>query len=68
MHRKPPPRVPPPAAAGTGDGGLYAGLNAEHRISAGQGQQPQHMRLRRGHDHIAAAEPGQRLNLQQGAQ
>jgi hypothetical protein len=58
MHRKPPPTVPRPAAAGTRDGSLYAGLNAEHPTPAGQGQQPQHMRLRRGQDHIAAAAPG----------
>jgi hypothetical protein len=45
-------------AAGTRGGSLYAGLNAEHLISAGQGQEPQHMRLRRGQDRIAAAAPG----------
>jgi hypothetical protein len=68
-HRKPPPRVPRLAAAGTRDGSLYAGLNAERLISAGQGQQPQRMRLRRGQDHIAAAAaPGKRLHPQQGAQ
>ena len=51
-----------------GDGSLYAGLNAEHLIFAGQGQEPQHMGLRPGQDHIAAAAPGQHLHLQQGAQ
>jgi len=55
-------------AAGTRDGSLYADLNAEHPISAGQGQEPQHMRLQRGQDHIAAAAPGERLYPQQGAQ
>ena len=68
MHRKPPPRVPRPAAAGTRDGSPYAGLSAEHLVSAGQGQEPQHMRPRRGQDHIAAAAPGLRPHLQQGAQ
>jgi predicted N-acyltransferase len=53
---------------GTGDGGLHAGLNAEQLICAGQGQQPQHLRLRRGQDDIAAAAPGFRLHPQQGAQ
>jgi hypothetical protein len=57
--------APQAAAKGTAscgwryrDGGLYAGLNAEHLIAAGQGQQPQQMRLRRSQDHIAAAAPG----------
>ena len=33
---------------------------------AGQGQNPEHMLLRRGQHHIAAAAPGQRLHPQQG--
>lgn len=38
--------VPPPAPGDTRNGSLRARLNPEHLIVAGQGQKPQHLRLR----------------------
>ena len=54
------------AAGDIRNGGLHARLSPEHLIVAGQGQKPQHMWLRRGQHHIAAAVPGQLPHPQQG--
>ena len=66
-HRKRPPTVPCPTTGQGRHGRLHAGMNQERVIPAGQGQQPQHVPLRRGQHHIAAGAPGEPLHPQQSA-